>query len=453
MTKSGTTAKYEHEKNLLNEKIKLLALKAQLKKAPKLKIHKEKNPLACYNGVYHSISFSEKALDKWHEGIYDEQYIDYILAHETGHAIGTKLKSHHTKRLKILFTVLIAILVSIYSRTFLPSLFLQSIVLIISILGLLFWAFCIPWVVREIFACSELEADANAVAYNLIDAQEMARQIMRKANLQTSTLTLSPFEIITFAWNVFTHPTVSEQLQNLNFKVKEPVEVEKRARLEIKASTKEKSKISKIQLKPFYIPLIFIFLCLVAALIYLFFQVSGFNTLAGTGGTVLAFLTSPFNFLEDFTGNYEWPQQGYLYNTVVTVIFLFFATFYYYWITENKRFSIERVFWASIIGSYGVSIVVWAIKGWPSTGTSIIGFCVVGYLLGLSFFDFKRQRNKTKFSSRLRNLIILPTLLVSCIILPTAYLLGNDAYPYHLAGGGICAILLLLLRRKQSSKS
>ena len=236
LTGRRSTDKYEQQKIILNAKKNLLASKAHLKKVPKIKTHKEKTPLACYNGVYNSISFSEKVLDKWQKGIYDEQYVDYILAHEIGHAIGDKLKSHHTKRLKIHLTALLAILLSLYARVFLPNLLLQSVVLVICILGFVVWAFCIPWVIRQIYVCSELEANSNAVTYQLIDAQEMARQILRKANFGDTTLKLSPMEILEYVWNVFTHPTIAEQLQNLNLKIKEPVDVEKANNLILETS-------------------------------------------------------------------------------------------------------------------------------------------------------------------------------------------------------------------------
>jgi hypothetical protein len=211
----------------------------------------------------------------------------------------------------------------------------------------------------------------------------------------------------------------------------------------------------KIQLRPWHVPLIFIVLFLFVSLLYLFLQWYGFNTLIGNFGKELAFLSSPFNMLEDFSGYYsglyQSPQQGYIYNTVFTTAFLFFAAFYYHFITENKRFSIERVFLGSIVGSYVVSIVVWMLTGWPSTGTSIIGFCVLAYLLGLSSYDLlvvKRKEPQLRFKTA-KSIMIIPTIIFSSIILLFGYLLGNNASVYHLAGGAICGILAFTISARR----
>jgi magnesium-transporting ATPase (P-type) len=207
----------------------------------------------------------------------------------------------------------------------------------------------------------------------------------------------------------------------------------------------------KMGLRRFYVPILFTMVYFIVSLIYLLLIHFGFNILAGTDGKVLAFLTSPFNFLEDFSGQYKSAQQGYFFNAILTIVFLFFALIYYDFFTESKRVGTELVFWESVLASYVVSISVWAITGWPATGTSIIGFSIVAYLFLLSFFDFFRmeQRKPRPLFKDRKIIIVITTICISWLFLLSGYLLGNRAYAYHLAGGAICALLTIAIVRRR----
>ena len=209
----------------------------------------------------------------------------------------------------------------------------------------------------------------------------------------------------------------------------------------------------KIKFRERYLPLIFIFIYLIVGLLYLILARSGYNILTGWGSKLIAFSTSPFNLLEDFSGGYKSAQVGYFWNAVYLLPVLYIAIFYYHLVAETKLVSFELVFWGSIASSYIVSITIWAIGGWPSTGTSIIGFSILCYLFVLSVFDFPKI-HKNKQENRLKFARIYVTIFVasfSFVLLLFGYLLGNSSYSIHLAGGAVCALLIFaMFRRRQA---
>lgn len=196
--------------------------------------------------------------------------------------------------------------------------------------------------------------------------------------------------------------------------------------------------------------MVLIILYAAVAIIYLLIVVSvgSFNNLIGTQGKALAFATSPFNFLEDFTGPNGYYLEGYFYNLIFTTGIICFIIFYYHLIAESKRISPELVFLTSIAASYLVSLASWAITGKVSVGTSIIGFSMVTFLFGLTLVDLRVQlKGYAHMRLRIGKLVpIISTTFVS-LFLVLSYLWGNAAYPFHLAGGAFCGVFVLLKTR------
>jgi Zn-dependent protease with chaperone function len=216
---------YDQQFNSISAKIESLSKKADLNKVPKLKRHKELVPLAYYNGALNRLSVSEKLLEQWQKGIYTEETIDGILAHEIGHAIGHQRKSHHNKQI-IIHLLLLAVILIVLSVGWSTDLgIIQLIVSFASIFALVFWAFRLPKLVRQVFVLSELEADKNAVTFNLIDARQLAKINIQRINIPKSVSELSTFETISYLWNICTHPSLVEIMLNLNCRIKEPVEI------------------------------------------------------------------------------------------------------------------------------------------------------------------------------------------------------------------------------------
>jgi len=162
---------------------------------------------------------------------------------------------------------------------------------------------------------------------------------------------------------------------------------------------------------------------------------------------VLAFVTSPFNFKEDFLSVYGSPLAGYWNNLVLPWGFMVFSLIYYHILAVSKRISPELVFWASTAASYVVSVLVWFHYGTPSTGTSIVGFCMVAFLFGNAVNDLLSYRNTLKNTKNMRifakTYIAAITLLVSGTVLVLFYWLGNNSYLYHFVGGAICGAFVI----------
>lgn len=208
--------------------------------------------------------------------------------------------------------------------------------------------------------------------------------------------------------------------------------------------------------KPFYYSLknwhtwivldIFVFLYVAVLFMYLVFLHLGLS-LTSFWGKILAFSTSPFNFTEIFSKVYSSPMEGYLSNGVFTVVIIFMSIFYYSLFALSKRVKPTTVFWTSVAASYIVSIFVWLITGAPSTGTSIIGFCMVGFLFINSLNDL-RVHFKTKKAEQSKFIIAKVSLsasiaLVSLFLALFFYSLGNSIY-VHFGGGATCASLIFI---------
>ena len=164
-------------------------------------------------------------------------------------------------------------------------------------------------------------------------------------------------------------------------------------------------------------------------------------------------MTSPFNFVEDFSKVYKSPIEGYWLNAIFTAFIISVSIVYSQLLASSKRIKPEHVFWTSIIASYLVSIFVWLFTGAPATGTSIIGFCMTAFLFLSSLYDLpaysNKLRNKPCFLTIAKFFTIDLILVSSFLVAVLFYWLGNNSYVYHFAGGAICAVLILgIVKRK-----
>ena len=196
-----------------------------------------------------------------------------------------------------------------------------------------------------------------------------------------------------------------------------------------------------------YIPGFFVTMFIVVVLVYWAFSIWGVS-LNGFWGNVLAFLTSPFNLGEIYSKVYNSYLEGYFFNGVFTAGIIFVAIIYPQLLATNRRVKPELVFWTSIIASYLVSMIVWFFTGAPSTGTSIVGFCMVGFLLVSSMNDLrdyfsKKIRHPSKLSI-IEVTTITAIAIFSLIFAILFYSLGENAY-VHFVGGAICAFLIFVM--------
>jgi len=136
-----------------------------------------------------------------------------------------------------------------------------------------------------------------------------------------------------------------------------------------------------------------------------------------------------------------------LLNGVFTFVIISLSIIYYHQFAWSKQVKPELVFWTGIIASFIVSIFVWLSTASPSAGTSIIGFCMVGFLLFTSLSDLRIYFNKKIIEQG--KLIIAKVFLTASITVISLffvfffYSLSSSVY-VHFGGGAIAAILILI---------
>ena len=72
----------------------------------------------------------------------------------------------------------------------------------------------------------ELEANKTAIDFSLIEPQELADFIVKRISLRPIAR-LGASEMLDILWDFLTHPFVSEQLQNIGFEIKRPIETQR----------------------------------------------------------------------------------------------------------------------------------------------------------------------------------------------------------------------------------
>jgi len=175
-------------------------------------------------------------------------------------------------------------------------------------------------------------------------------------------------------------------------------EARKEAQSEVKREMTAKQK-DKDEGSSFYHVLVpFAILCIVVWWVYV---VGALLTGFWGNEKTVAFLTSPFYPKENFV-LYPSPLEGIFFNFVVTSAIIISSILYYHRLAESKRVNPKLVFWGSVVASYVTSVFAWKIDGMPLTGTSIIGFTFVCFLVLLSFFDVFIYFNKIKNKPHLR---------------------------------------------------
>ena len=197
--------------------------------------------------------------------------------------------------------------------------------------------------------------------------------------------------------------------------------------------------------RTWYIVDLFVALYLIVLLTYYAFSVYNVS-LSNIWSVIFAFLTSPFNLTEVFAKVYNSPMEGYLFNALFTSVLIIFSIIYYHLLASSKEVTPELVFWVSIIATYAVSALVWLFTGAPSTGTSIIGFCMIGFLFVSSVNDLRAYFNKKRAAQG--KLIVAKVSLTAIIGFMSVffviffYSLSNSIY-VHFAGGAVCGVLIL----------
>ena len=153
-------------------------------------------------------------------------------------------------------------------------------------------------------------------------------------------------------------------------------------------------------------------------------------------------ISSPFNVFYEAANHY-----GIIYNFVLVVLFCFFVESYSRAVADLKgRVSLIRnAFLLSIVASYIVSLVWWKfLAGFPSSGTSIIGFSLIVFF-AFEVYDseiIKRLPGKKGIRWDVEIIGVAFALLVLAVLASTIYYLnGSSDWYIHLFGGVIFVFL------------
>lgn len=173
---------------------------------------------------------------------------------------------------------------------------------------------------------------------------------------------------------------------------------------------------------------------------------------------VVAFITSPFNLRENFVSLYGSPLEGLIYNYGLTAVMLCFSLAYPHVLRQTRRVGPEAVFLGSLVGSYLVSVLAWWLIGTPTTGTSIIGFCMILYLIPSTFLDvFPYFHNgKVPRTGRSMRRCLRFSFILLLLVFSLVSFFGYWLYPaciYHLAGAAVCGIVVMANVRIHAHKS
>lgn len=171
-----------------------------------------------------------------------------------------------------------------------------------------------------------------------------------------------------------------------------------------------------------------------------------YNTLPALQESSLAlWLTSPFNITYEMQGS-----NGLLYNYFFVVAVYLLVELYSRNLAdlEGRGSLLRNAFLLSLLSSYIISACVWMGTGYPSSGSSVMGFNI---LLFASFETYDSElinRMSEKRQGARRTLEIVSATIVVLLVIVSSlifmYLNGNNFWYVHLTGGALFVPLYLL---------
>ncbi|MCX8181649.1 MAG: hypothetical protein N3D12_00870 [Candidatus Methanomethyliaceae archaeon] len=204
-------------KRVILEKTELFAKKGGLKSTPKVKI-KHIRGIASASFYTGNITLDEEFVSLWERGVFDDDILDFVLAHEIGHLIDygntikDKLSSSH---FKCLIKILIATI---------AALALMKTIQILAVIPL----FILILFFRAWYIKPELEAYKNAVDFKLIGAKKLI--ISRHKIDEYYRKQLKPKGALHFwhrLWKYLIHPSITEIAQYLGIDISFEVKIKK----------------------------------------------------------------------------------------------------------------------------------------------------------------------------------------------------------------------------------
>ncbi len=212
---------YYDQVNIIKQKIEKLAKKAELKEIPTLKISKAEHLVAEASILRKKITVSTGLLSQWQKGEIDENDVEVVLAHEIGHLMDFDRKFH-----SVFFRYNAVVVLYLFLGVGLPKLvFFRHLAepWIPPLLIFVIWAFFFHWICRRVSLAVQLEADKNGAS--LVTDEQFANSITKRKPFHVAK-DFGLIETWEFLRHVISSPSISERLQNLNFKIGE-IKIEK----------------------------------------------------------------------------------------------------------------------------------------------------------------------------------------------------------------------------------
>jgi Zn-dependent protease with chaperone function len=202
--------------------VKDLAKKAELKTPPKVKTSSSLPDYAKASFLSKHITVNFKLISKWEKGEIDDDYVESVLAHETGHIIDLNRGIRSLYLRLIVVTVLYLVLIIFLMPASFFSLTNGNLGISLSLFVV--WLIFLPWVCRRSQFASEFEADRNASL--IIDEQKLAKTLIILLEHP------APFRSTGFkdTWKALflqMFPSPRERLHNLHYETKITVQVQK----------------------------------------------------------------------------------------------------------------------------------------------------------------------------------------------------------------------------------
>jgi len=202
--------------------VKDLAKKAELKTPPKVKTSSSLPDYAKASFLSKHITVNFKLISKWEKGEIDDDYVESVLAHETGHIIDLNRGIRSLYLRLIVVTVLYLVLIIFLMPASFFSLTNGNLGISLSLFVV--WLIFLPWVCRRSQFASEFEADRNASL--IIDEQKLAKTLVILLEHP------APFRSTGFkdTWKALflqMFPSPRERLHNLHYETKITVQVQK----------------------------------------------------------------------------------------------------------------------------------------------------------------------------------------------------------------------------------
>jgi hypothetical protein len=160
------------------------------------------------------------------------------------------------------------------------------------------------------------------------------------------------------------------------------------------------------------------------------------------------YLTSPFGSIENLQLGVSLWGYGIVENfLLVTAIMVLVAGYHVFLSSRNPSSpSLASLFFAATAATYFVSLADWIVTGTPASGTSVIAFSLLAYLLLACAME---TWGEVEANSRLgKSVVGLDALAWTgqtavILLLSLYYLVGNASAAFHLGGAILTGAILL----------